>query len=194
MHADQIPRKSNVDAKIVLTKSSVLLKSYTKLRNFFSFRPKARENPTPTQNEFWQKRSCNSSEFPPSCCLRKIIFIDHNYNIFLFQSRFSFHIFSTDKADAMSNDGTSNHWFEPLLTAILAKVTRPGALRRFARNHNNYRNRQDKEFRLVSWTTLTASARNARQSLSKKYMLATIIHVSNIRRFTHEIQKNTGRF
>ena len=97
---------------------------------------------------------------------------------FYFNHDFHFTFFSTDKADAMSNDGTSNHWFEPLLTAILAKVTRPGALRRFARNHNNYRNRQDKEFRLVSWTTLTASARNARQSLSKKYMLQVYMLVT----------------
>ena len=37
------PEKSNADAKFVLTKSSVLLKIYTKLRSFFSFRPKARE-------------------------------------------------------------------------------------------------------------------------------------------------------
>ena len=37
------PEKSNADAKFVLTKSSVLLKLYTKLRSFFSFRPKARE-------------------------------------------------------------------------------------------------------------------------------------------------------
>ena len=37
------PEKSNADAKFVLTKSSVLLKLYTKLRSFFSFRPKAQE-------------------------------------------------------------------------------------------------------------------------------------------------------
>ena len=37
------PEKSNADAKFVLTKSSVILKLYTKLRGFFSFRPTARE-------------------------------------------------------------------------------------------------------------------------------------------------------
>ena len=47
------PEKSNADAKFVLTKSSVLLKLYTKLRGFFFVSTRSSgKNQTPTQNAF----------------------------------------------------------------------------------------------------------------------------------------------
>ena len=97
MRADQIPRKSQRRRKNFDQKLGAPKVIYEAARIFFVSTDSSGKNPTSTQNAFSPKRSCNSSEFPPSCCLRKIIFIDHNYNIFLFQSRFSFHIFRQTK-------------------------------------------------------------------------------------------------